>query len=175
MMSDQGAGQQGSLLRGQVAQAKRTGKDKRRPRHELFGRDPAMRAERSLMYALMQKAGDTEISPRMLEAMARAVSEASQRQHMAAHLERVHKKGVEVLLKPMTLDDVTEVDSAYLTAKLREHTQETWRRKAEERRQRMKGLTNGVQYNKSVLPQVLCKGPSGPGFAAGRGRPVREE
>ena len=144
-------------------------KEKRRTRHELFGRDPSKRAERYAVNGLMQKVTTRHFSPKEIDAIVDAVSVSSQKHNMTAHLDRVQGKGSEILLKPMTLGDITEIDSQYLTAKLKEHTQETWRKKAEERRLRVK--SSGEKYNKSMLPQKFCKGPSGPGFAAGRGRP----
>eukprot|EP00759_Apiculatamorpha_spiralis_P017800 PhF_6_TR23892/c0_g1_i1/m.33464 len=64
-----------------------------------------------------------------------------------------------------------DVDDTELQRVVSEEDEAKWKRKAEERRLQFK--KTGVMYNKSILPQMLSKGPSGPGFAAGRGKPTK--
>ena len=65
-----------------------------------------------------------------------------------------------------------DVDDAELQRVVLDEEEAKWKRKAEERRQQLK--KGGFVYNKSIMQQMLSKGPvGGPGFAAGRGKPIR--
>uniref|UniRef100_A0A7S4NUS9 Uncharacterized protein n=1 Tax=Paramoeba aestuarina TaxID=180227 RepID=A0A7S4NUS9_9EUKA len=144
-------------------------REKKKTRHEYYGRSQNMESEHVAVLALLRKKKDAPHSQHEINSLTKSLHDSSRRYHMDAYLQKQQTKGVAILTKHIELDDITEIDDAHLNTKLKELQQEKWKRKAEERRQRVK--VSGEKYNQSVLAQKLCQGPSGPGFAAHRGRP----
>ncbi|KNH06677.1 peptidase T [Perkinsela sp. CCAP 1560/4] len=144
-------------------------KERKKNPPQIYGRDSRKEMEYASVTSLLKRNKNLHISSSDVDRVTQSVYDASQRHNMISFLERIQLQGIQMLVKPMSVDDISEVEDAHLSAKLKEFHQEKWRRKAEERRQWVK--SNGEKYNKSVISQVLLQVPPGPGFAAGRGRP----